>query len=906
MSNTLFDKYFKKVAICLIVISFFFIFKNYIIALLVLIGDKIDTSQSFFNFGYTLLVLLVITFYVWLIERQYILIQKYNAIFYLILFAYFIFRTFDYDKIVFLPVNSQAKYLDIIFFFGLLHSLLLLVKYENIKNQNSTKNVDQFFVEDQPYIDGIIDNELTLQKLIDTLKGFKPDSSFNIGINAVWGYGKSTFLKRFEIEYEKRQLDPIMFWYFVWKNKGANAIIENFFDELKLNLKPYSNEFSFLIDDYVDAILCLSNTEISRLIESGKSLFDGNSTLESYHVKLGKAIKQIDKQVIVLLDDLDRLERDEALITLKLMRTLSDFNNIIFIAGYDRQHLVDTINFEKKNYIDKVFNVEINLLPFEETKMYDEIINKVEETFSDKKIIDGFKNLFSKTINNNITKNEVTTLLSKDNSCTNFKLQYSHFIKTYRDLKRFINEFKFSISLVGSPDNIIIDEYILLKLCTHKYRNLYTNVLNDLDDYLEKGTIEDINSSIKHAELEDIYTYTKTSKEKLFKILDDWYSEKDKEIINAVFCRLFSEKNTVYYNESQNCIAKILYTNIYIRNNVLAANITIEELNQLFREHKLYTIVEKINSLSSQSSTRLRNEIKLFIFKVKIDNRYKFIDVLKTINNSFNNYNNEDNKRVLQIIGIAFKNVYKNNIRSFSDDFDKLILTSSIGYLDLILKELNINMKRKERSLVYGSSEIVNYGDNILNSNDLIKKLLFKKLKCVIQEKNSIEQIFKIYHLYTAVITHDRKIIRSMESNQTIRENIMIRFEEYYWSGLFDFVSDGTPKAFEEQTHYKPNDYLCQIFCNTTTLERLLNDPTNQNLFNQFKEEGWNNYYEYIKSINKLANISVEYTMNRLNRIKLLMNLFIENRYKELSYQQYSSIWDIEMLDNNERFNIND
>ncbi|MGC7960589.1 P-loop NTPase fold protein, partial [Salmonella enterica] len=69
-----------------------------------------------------------------------------------------------------------------------------------------------FFIEDGTYGDGEIDNEKILEKLITTLQNFKPEAAFSIGINAVWGYGKSSFLEKFRKDYKEVQPRTIIFW----------------------------------------------------------------------------------------------------------------------------------------------------------------------------------------------------------------------------------------------------------------------------------------------------------------------------------------------------------------------------------------------------------------------------------------------------------------------------------------------------------------------------------------------------------------------------------------------------------------------------------------------------------------------------------------------------------------------
>ena len=152
------------------------------------------------------------------------------------------------------------------------------------------------------YVDGEIDNELIVKELIFSIKDYKPKNSFSIGINAEWGFGKSTFLHRFYKEYRKTNSETIMFWFHIWKNKGDKAIIDNFFKEFSTNLKPHSAEIEDNIEKYTDAILSISPGEISQVIKAGKNIFKEDHSLEEYYQKIQDAILRIDRQIMIWID----------------------------------------------------------------------------------------------------------------------------------------------------------------------------------------------------------------------------------------------------------------------------------------------------------------------------------------------------------------------------------------------------------------------------------------------------------------------------------------------------------------------------------------------------------------------------------------------------------------------------
>ena len=316
------------------VIGLLFFFKNSISALLLNVGDSIDYDSLAFYIGYGLFLLLALAISLRSCANKYIPHKNITFFIVIIVVFYCCLRFVESDNISFIAENKTIKYADLVLAVGLIFGLNLLLVY--LKKPDAKKD-GAFFLEDKLFENGDLTNEKILQKLIKSLTGFKPEIAFSIGINAIWGYGKSSFLHKFKADYPNTNPKAIVFWYRVWKNKGVNAIIENFFEELSASLKPFSGELDSEFKGYVDTILQLPSTEISKLITMGRDAINGKETLEKHFIAINNSISKIDRQIIVLLDDMDRLEREEILSTLKLIRTLSDFNNLIFIVGYDRQ-----------------------------------------------------------------------------------------------------------------------------------------------------------------------------------------------------------------------------------------------------------------------------------------------------------------------------------------------------------------------------------------------------------------------------------------------------------------------------------------------------------------------------------------------------------------------------------------
>jgi hypothetical protein len=881
-------------------VSLSLIFIKKISILLIKLGKHIITNTYSFEIGYWIISIFLILLYIVLLRKKFIHNKRTTFLVFYMAIIYILLRFIYTEYIDFVPNKSEFKYADIILvIFGFHFVNLILNLFKNFKvNNRETDNVSNFFIEDKAFDNGAIDNEAILQKLVDVVTNFKPDIAFSIGINAVWGHGKSSFLERFDKEFKKKNNKSVIFWYHIWKNKGSTAIIENFFDELKQNLKPYSSEISEDINNYVSAILSLSNGDLQKIISFGLELISENSTLEKYHTKINNTIKKIDKQIVILLDDLDRLEKDEILNSLKLIRALSDFNNVVFIAGYDREYVVKTIEKTKDNYLDKIFNVEINLLPFDQKLIETELLKQIDITFPiDKVETDkigfnhGFKSLFTEK-QLNISDVSIDNFYNENlHVCEKYKLGYKDFLKTYRDVKRFINEFKFNASLSEVEKNVIPDEYILFKLLIYKYRDLPNIVFNKIDEILKKGILDSENNKIQFLgdlASNNVYCYDKEVKIEIEDILKGVYPIDDIVIINAAICKLFSEKSQKYYQSNQNSISKIYYTNIYLRNNILGAEITISELQLAFDENTIFRIAEEISKLKSKSKDQLINEIKQFIFNISINSKESFIDSLKSLNITLSNQTSTSNQRIVKILNDGYYNIYKKNKTEFIKDISKVLETNFIGYLDAILGELLINILRKN-SLYYSDNEMHHYADNPLDLKEL-KGILINKLQHLIEKKYEPIKIFKLHAYIISKIVSGKIMILSNEANKLMQKDIKNKFNIYLETDFFDFLRKSKNKEDFNIYGWKPYFILAQIFANKKTFDELMSDPENEELRIVYLNEGWDNFNHFIDDMTLSDLVLNKSDQKSFIKGKKLLMKFRMNNYKELTWEQYSSI----------------
>jgi hypothetical protein len=189
----------------------------------------------------------------------------------------------------------------------------------------------------------------------------KNEKSFVLGIEGGWGSGKSTFTNFLKNEIAKDEtITTIEFN--PWMQKDPNAIVRDFFNRLAECIPSIELRTKFL--NYGRTL-----AKIEGLGIAGKMLdhFCAEPDLKSQQDKISSILEELDLKLVVFIDDLDRLDKNELMAVLKLIRNTGDIYQTTYILNYHREYVEKNLEnyFGDRNigetYLDKIINVEYKL-----------------------------------------------------------------------------------------------------------------------------------------------------------------------------------------------------------------------------------------------------------------------------------------------------------------------------------------------------------------------------------------------------------------------------------------------------------------------------------------------------------------------------------------------------------------
>ena len=177
------------------------------------------------------------------------------------------------------------------------------------------------------------------------------NDAFSIGIESPWGFGKTSFINL--LCNHLKDKDTVIIKFNPWNYEKERSLVDAFFSELRETLKVYDSSLSTKLTEYGNILSHSNHDTIKLSAEFIKCL--SSQSMNNKRNEINAAIKDIGKLILVVIDDLDRLDKDEIITVLKLIRNSANFPNMVFVSAYDREYLVETLreNVYKSNKVQE-------------------------------------------------------------------------------------------------------------------------------------------------------------------------------------------------------------------------------------------------------------------------------------------------------------------------------------------------------------------------------------------------------------------------------------------------------------------------------------------------------------------------------------------------------------------------
>jgi hypothetical protein len=269
-----------------------------------------------------------------------------------------------------------------------------------------------------------------------------------IGLYGAWGFGKSSVLNLLKEDLESRNVNCVFFNPWMYGSEAQllaslfNTIIS--YSGLK---KDGQEKLIKLLERYQPLVSSVSN-KVGELMQGLQLAIKPKEETNAFYHKqeIDKILCGMANPLVIFIDDVDRLSKDEIHLLFKTLRLIASFKHVIYVIACDYEMVSKSIkdNYaggnidDGRSFIDKIIQIPIRI-----------------PEIKPKKLANFASEYLKKTTGIDISDNKLFVQI----------IQY--FFRTPRDVKRFINGFRFTQEYIGNsvlPEDLIFLELIRVKI----------------------------------------------------------------------------------------------------------------------------------------------------------------------------------------------------------------------------------------------------------------------------------------------------------------------------------------------------------------------------------------------------------------------------------------------------------
>jgi hypothetical protein len=381
--------------------------------------------------------------------------------------------SFEINSLIIRGELARLPYLSLFFLALVLSQIhrLLSELYRKRKIEPNQEEVSNDFSVERAENFNKAQNILAKEILLCIQNDLDSRGAIVYSLEGKWGTGKTSFLNLIKRKLTDTKL--VYKEYKVWLQDSESNIRDDFFKFLaEIAQDQISTQTANKILNYANSLKQLDNKLVNFLM----SLFDRKPDQARYE-EIEKDLKHSEKHILIVIDDLDRLNREEILEVLKIVRSSASFPYLAFLLLYDRSYINKIIENEK--YLEKIVNCEFKLPSYSLEKVTYELMNNFTGNFSNASLELDF----------DVDHQKILSLIRQNHFIIN------SILRTIRDQKRFFKSLRlkyllfFKTKSYKKENNTIIAwTLFLLELIQYESPEIFEKIKNRDPDYLTNNS----------------------------------------------------------------------------------------------------------------------------------------------------------------------------------------------------------------------------------------------------------------------------------------------------------------------------------------------------------------------------------------------------------------------------------
>ena len=312
----------------------------------------------------------------------------------------------------------------------------------------------------------------------------EPAEEVVFGLVGPYGSGKSSLLNMVSEALEDDHEDVVVLRFTPWLFTGTEHLVGVLFEELGAQLLEQPSERLKKVGEALEAYGGILGA--LRLVpgigywagaaEKGTGLLgrflsrrgsDRPPSLSGQRSKLETALSELDEKVVVLLDEVDRLQRREIRDVIGLVRLNADLPNLVFVLAYERRRVeeaLEEVEGDGRAYLEKIVQVTHDVPKAQDVDLSKELAEAINA------VIDNAAN---------------TGPLDEQRFWNLFPAVIRPLVGSVRDVRRYANALPVTLEVIG--DEVALEDVLALEAIRVLLPEAYAELASSADALTTPG-----------------------------------------------------------------------------------------------------------------------------------------------------------------------------------------------------------------------------------------------------------------------------------------------------------------------------------------------------------------------------------------------------------------------------------
>lgn len=215
-----------------------------------------------------------------------------------------------------------------------------------------------------------------------------------VGVLGPWGSGKTSFVNL--VRNHLGEADIPVLEFNPWMFSGTAELVDAFFVELSSQLKLHDRlrTVGKRLTEYGEAFGSLGwlpwvgpwlsrAGSVSRILAKWTKRGPKGTALP--RERLRTALDDLDRPLVIVLDDIDRLDSTEIRQVFKLIRLIANLPNVVYLVAFDRQRVEEALADDAvpgRAYLEKILQVAVDLPQVPTEVLHRQVFTALDDALS--------------------------------------------------------------------------------------------------------------------------------------------------------------------------------------------------------------------------------------------------------------------------------------------------------------------------------------------------------------------------------------------------------------------------------------------------------------------------------------------------------------------------------------------